>query len=201
MTGTFFLNGWRTKRMTITARNLQHAALVAVREEFGIVGKKISLWAGKGIGRILVSAAIAAPDRLLPVVEALEKVYPNLSADFKRRPLTGVSLVGGLIAERPQLMSDFDFKAHWDCFGLRRAIEIAVNPLFRAHIHLLVRVQIAYCEDHHLYCTPVGRVTAGCESEIARRIEAHKRHVNHVRPLRYILHAIPAIKPAGPLRS
>jgi hypothetical protein len=170
--------------MNQTAQNLQSAALKSVREEFGIP-RTISLVGGKGVGRILVSAAIAAPDRLLQAVEALEKAYPDLRTDFSRKLLKGVSLVGGLIAERPQLMSNLDFQDQWYLYGLRRAIELAVNPLFRDHIHLLVRVQVAYCEDHKLDCRTV----------------APTAHRNHLEPLRYILHAYPAIKPKGSWRS
>jgi len=167
--------------MNISALTLQRAALVAVREEFGLTEKNICLVSGRGIARILVSAAIATPNRLLPAVEALEKAYPDLRTDFSRKPLKGVSLVGGLIAERPQLMSNLDFQGQWERYGLRRAIELAVNPLFRENIHLLVRVQVAYCEDHNLDCRAVAPTV----------------HFNHVKPLRYILHAIPAIKPKG----
>jgi len=160
--------------MNSTALILQEDALTAVRQEFGLAGKNICLASGEGIARILVSAAIAAPGKLVPLVEDLRKAYPALIDDFRHSPLKQVSLVGGLITERPLLMPDVEFTSQWRRSGLKHAMQSArINPVFREHIHLLVRIQVAYCELYELDC----------------RQEAPARHFEHVKPLRYILHA------------
>ena len=131
-----------------------------------------SLTKGGGVGRILVSGAIATPKLLAPI-EKLEAVYPGLIHDFKIKPVQQVSLIGGLIAERPLLDEDI-FLHLWRGSGLRFAIATApVNPLFRAHIHRLVRIQLAYCELYGLSCLEAANI----------------RHFNHLKPLRYLLHA------------
>lgn len=157
---------------TAEAEKLLDEALSAARREFGIPDA-ICLTSGGGVARILVSAALAAPRKLLAPVEKLVAASPGMINDFVIAPLKGVSLVGGLLAERP-LLNDQTFIRAWRESGLVEATTTAaVNPIFRAHIHLLVRVQVAYCERYELDC----------------KSAAPARHFEHLKALRYLLHA------------
>lgn len=132
----------------------------------------INLAAGGGEVRIIASAVLVSP-RLCKKFDSALSGGRELADLFRRHPLKSVSLVGGLIAERP-LIDEAAFRQSWENHGIQAAVSAAhVNPIFAANIHLLVRVANAYCKEYSLTC----------ESE------APRRHFEHLKPLRYILHA------------
>jgi len=149
---------------------IMRPALRQMRSEFGIP-MSISIRHGGGLGRILVSAALASPN-ILPHIQTLESAFPTLREVFAKKPVIQVSLVGSLLAERP-LLDDAAFIEQWKDTNLKTAIEGApINPLFARHIHRLVRIQVAYCQEYDLNCQGV----------------APARHRDHLKCLRYLLH-------------
>ena len=143
----------------------------SVRREFD-VPSEINLTGGLGEIRIIASAALIAPHICIQMQKLLDGGKEEAVA-LSRKPLCGVSLIGGIIAERA-LLDEASFKTKWENDGISAAVASAsINPIFSEHIHQIVRVAVDYCQIYGMTCTK----------------PADKRHFEHLKPLRYILHA------------
>ena len=150
----------------------------ALRDDF-LIPDEMNLAAGGGEERILVSAAFISR----PVREALNPLIIGNRMnpfDFLKRPEVQVSLVGGIIAERPlaggidDQQLEHSFATAWQVAGFEEAVsKTEINPLFKLIGRSLVQTQVRFCERYLLDCST----------------EAPKRIFEHVKTLRYVLYA------------
>lgn len=152
-------------------------AFRTVRDNF-LIPDEISLTAGGGEERMLVSAALISR----PVREALDPLIGNLikPSDFLKKPEVQVSLVGGIVSERPLCGSiddqqlEHSFVAAWQVAGFDEAVsKTEINPILRAIGRSLVQTQVRFCRRYGLDCSR----------------EAPKRIFEHLKTLRYVLYA------------
>ena len=155
-------------------------AFRALRDDFRIP-ENINLTAGGGEERILVSAAFISP--------AVQKaINPLVSGNFikpfnfLRRPEVQVSLVGGIIAERPLggIIDDQQlekrFVETWKNAGFEEAVsKTEINPIFKSIGLRLVQTQVEFCRAYGLDLLDCSR-------------EAPKRIFEHLKTLRYVLY-------------
>ena len=142
-----------------------------VRREFD-VPSEINLTAGSGEICIIASSALIAPHLCIQMQQLLDGAKEEAQA-FSRKPQGGISLSGSSIAERA-LLDRVSFMSNWEANGIFKAVaDGTINPIFSVHIHQIVRVAIDYCQFYGLTCNK----------------PADKRHFEHLKPLRYILHA------------
>jgi|GEM_PF-1698314 len=157
--------------MTKIETAILHALLEAVRREFEIP-QTIDLSSGGGEVRIVASAALVSP-KLCEEFDSKLNGAREMAGLFNAKMIKSISIVGGLIAERP-LIDEAAFCQCWENEGIRAAVAGAhINPVHTAHIHRLVRITSSYCVAYSLNCT----------------IKAPELHFEHLKPLRYILHA------------
>lgn len=136
------------------------------------IPRKLSIGHAGGEVRILVAGALAAPvfrEELL----SEWKTANHLARRFRENPLKQDDLLGAQLAERP-LLEETTFVSDWETSGLDLALSKAkLNPMFQQHIHLFLHALVAFCILHRF--------------DTNRR--APQRYFEHVRMLRYLLHA------------
>ena len=149
-----------------------------LRTDF-LIPDNIDLKAGGGEERILISAALISKP-VQTTVSQLASTGLIDPLDFFRTPEVQISLIGGIIAERPlaarihdQLLEN-DFVTRWRREGFDGAVASAeVNPVFKFIGRALVETQLRFCGVYGLDCSK----------------EVPKRVFEHLKALRYILYA------------
>jgi hypothetical protein len=146
-----------------------------VRREFSIPDW-VDLQAGGGIPRLIGATALIS-SQLRRFLESIGDESQSIALDFKDNPQINISVIGSIITERPLAgsLAEADFRRTWRYNGITAAVKTAmINPVYRAHIHLVVRIGVEYCRIHGIIC----------QSAVT------KKHAEHLRPLRYFFHEI-----------